>query len=205
MPLEREFKLTGKLPDLEGVMDIAGFPLRFQRTEHQTNTYYDTPSMKLRNAGMSLRLRHISDGDSVYTWKGPSFVMDGWHQKQELEVAAGNATNLDGLRDEEILMEIHRVALLYQLQPVSTFRTTRRVFTLEGVGELALDDVTILAPDGETVVETFQELELEIKTDISGVALEPVIGALRKFDMTPSTLSKSARAIKATRPEPPRR
>ncbi|NJK45436.1 MAG: CYTH domain-containing protein [Pleurocapsa sp. SU_196_0] len=205
MPLEREFKLTGTLPDLNGVTDIAGFPLRFERTEQQTNTYYDTPHMKLRNAGMSLRLRHISDSDSVYTWKGPSFVMDGWHQKQELEVAAGSATNLDGLRDEEILMEIHRVALLYQSSPSPPSAPPAASLPSQVSENSRWTNVTILASDGERVVETFQELELEIKTDISGVALEPVIAALRKFDMTPSTLSKSARAIKATRPEPPRR
>jgi inorganic triphosphatase YgiF len=199
MPLEREFKLTGTLPNLESVNDIAGFPLRFMRVEHQTNTYYDTPNGKLRAAGMSLRLRRFDDGTGVYTWKGPSFVMDGWHQKQELEVTAGNATNLDGLRDEEILMEVHRVALLYQLEPITTFRTTRSLYALEGVGELSLDHVSILDTN-QNVVEKFEELELEIKTDISGLALEPVITALRAFGMTPSTLSKSARALKATRP-----
>jgi inorganic triphosphatase YgiF len=204
MPLEREFKLTGTLPDLEGVAHIAGFPLRFLRVEHQTNTYFDTPNHKLRTAGMSLRLRRFDDGTGVYTWKGPSFVMDGWHQKQELEVTAGNATNLDGLRDEEILIEVHRVALLYQLEPITTFRTERKLYALEGVGELALDQVSILGTDG-TVVEEFQELELEIKTEISGVALEPVIAALRAFNMTPSILSKSARALKATRPDLPAR
>ncbi len=196
MPLEREFKLTGTLPDLSNVTEIAGFSLRFSHIEVQTNTYFDTPEFKLRAAGMTLRLRRLETGEGFYTWKGRSFVRDGWHQKQELEVDAGEATDLDQLRDEEILLELHRVALLYQLRPMYTFTTRRQVYQLIGVGELALDEVSIPDASGK-VLDEFNELELEIKTDISAVHLEPIVAALNGFGMTPSTLSKSARALQA--------
>jgi inorganic triphosphatase YgiF len=196
MPLERELKLTGTLPNLEGVTEIAGFPLSFQRVERQTNTYFDTADLRLRNAGMSLRLRQLEGEPGVYTWKGRSSVLDGWHAKSELVVSAGNATGLEGLDDAEILARVSSVAALGELEARFSLKTVRRVYWLTGIGELALDDVKILEAHG-SVADEFSELELEVKEAVSDADLERVEAALRAFpNLEPSALSKSARAAR---------
>jgi triphosphatase len=194
MPLERELKLTGTLPDFEGVTEIAGFALSFQRVERQTNTYFDTADLRLRNAGMSLRLRQLEGASGIYTWKGRSSVADGWHAKSELEVEAGNATGLEGLTDAEILARVSSVASLDKLEPRFRLNTVRRVYWLSGIGELALDEVQILHGDG-AVADAFSELELEVKEGVSDADLERVEATLRAFpNLEPSLMSKSARA-----------
>ncbi len=197
MALERELKLTGPLPDLSTVSEIAGYALNFSRTERQTNTYFDTSSAILRSAGISLRLRQIADGSGVYTYKGRSTVAAGWHQKTELEQDAGNATGLENLNDLEIVSHVSSVAELSSLEPAFMFKTIRQVYDLERVGELALDKVTILNSSLEPI-EAFTELELEIKYAVSDVDLEHIEIALRQYpNLEPSNLSKSARAIAA--------
>jgi inorganic triphosphatase YgiF len=197
MPLERELKLTGPLPDLSAVIEIAGFALSYSRTERQTNTYFDTRDASLRSHGISLRLRRIEGSPGVYTYKGQSSVSDGWHQKAELEQDAGSVTGLEGLNDAEIVGRVSSVAEPSSLEPAFTFRTLRQVYDLEGVGELALDDVTILDAKLEPI-ERFTELELEIKHDVSDADLERIEAALRQHpNLVSSSVSKSARALAA--------
>ena len=197
MALERELKLTGPLPDLSAVLEIAGFALTYSHTEQQTNTYFDTPGASLRSLGISLRLRRIAGSAGVYTYKGQSSVAGGWHQKTELEQDAGDATGLKQLRDPEIVQRVSSVAELTRLEPAFTFKTLRQVYDLADVGELALDFVTILNSSLEPI-ETFTELELEIKHGVSATDLERIEAALLAFpSLTPSSVSKSARAIAA--------
>jgi inorganic triphosphatase YgiF len=197
MPFERELKLTGPLPDLSLVLEIAGFALNFSHTERQTNTYFDTPTATLRSAGITLRLRQLEGGAGVYTYKGQGSVLDGWHQKTELEQDAGNASGLEHLNDPEIVQRVSSVAALTSLEPAFCFRTTRQVYDLEGVGELALDDVTILNANLEPI-ESFTETELEIKHAASDADVQRIEAALRMYpNLEPSRLSKSARALGA--------
>ncbi len=197
MATERELKLTGPLPDLSAVPEIAGFALSYSHTERQTNTYFDTSSASLRSAGISLRLRQIEGSAGVYTYKGQSSVAGGWHQKTELEQDAGNAMGLENLNDPEIVSRVVSVAELSSLEPAFSFKTTRHVYDLEGVGELALDEVTIMNLNLEPI-ETFTETELEIKYAVSDADLEQIEAALRQYpNLEPSSLSKSARALAA--------
>lgn len=197
MALERELKLTGTLPDLSAVLEIAGFALTYSHTEQQTNTYFDTPGASLRSAGISLRLRQIAGSAGVYTYKGQSSVAAGWHQKTEFEQNAFAATGLDGLSDFEIIQRVSRVAELSSLEPAFTFKTTRQVYELEGIGELALDEVTILNARLEPI-EAFTEIELEIKSIVSDADLARIEAVLCRFpNLEPSSVSKSARALAA--------
>lgn len=197
MALERELKLTGPLPDLSTVFEIAGFTLTYLHAERQTNTYFDTPSASLRSSGMSLRLRQIEGGTGIYTYKAQSSVAGGWHQKTELEQDAGNASDLESLKDFEIVQRVSSIAELASFVPAFTFKTLRQVYKLEGIGELALDEVTILSPNLEPI-QTFSELELEIKHVVSDADLGRIESALREYpNLEPSSVSKSARAIQA--------
>jgi triphosphatase len=195
VPIERELKLTGTLPNLENVPHLAGVSLRFERTEHQVNTYFDTPDLQLRQRKMSLRLRRILGSSGVFTLKGASRVQDGWHSKEELEVDAGNATSILELRDEAMLAQLGDVALS-DLQPICVFETERQIFELESVGELSLDRVQV--KKGEDVIDAFEELELEVHADTPDEALQRVSMTLRGIGgLEPSALSKSARALRA--------
>jgi triphosphatase len=195
MAIERELKLTGIPPKLEGVLSIAGVRLAFIRTEHQINLYFDTPDLTLRRGGSSLRLRRIENGEHVFTWKGQSQILGGWHSKQEIEVLAGETQTIQDLTEPSILEKLGDVSL-EQLVPICRFDTTRARYRLENIGELCLDSVQIKR--GEDTIEAFEELELEAletadETKLQQVAL--TIMAMGRLE--PSVFSKSARALRA--------
>ncbi len=193
MAIERELKLTGIPPKLEGVLSIAGVSLKFVRLEQQSNLYFDTPDLSLRQSGSSLRLRRIDNGHHVFTWKGQSQVQNGWHAKQEIEVPAGEATTITELTNPSILEQLGGLPL-EQLVIICRFDTTRQVYALEDIGELCLDRVQIKR--GETVLETFQELELEALASADETKLQQVAQTLQAMGrLEPSALSKSARAL----------
>ena len=91
MPLERELKLTGDLPDLSSVTNLAGHALKFAHLERQTNTYFDTRDAKLRALSWTLRLRRLEGNDAVFTLKGVSQTSDGFATREELEVRVPGA------------------------------------------------------------------------------------------------------------------
>ena len=195
MAIERELKLTGSLPKLEGVQSIAGVALQFVRIDKQINVYFDTPELSLRRSGSSLRLRRVENGQAVFTWKGHSQILGGWHSKQEIEVPAGNAQFIQELTELSILEKLGDVTL-DQLVPICRFDTTRAVYQLEDIGELCLDTVQIKRD--ETVLETFEELELEALETADETKLQRVALTLTAMGrLEPSALSKSARALRA--------
>ncbi len=199
MSIERELKLTGVLPKLDGVSSIAGVKLQLQRIEKQINTYFDTPDLQLRRSGSSLRLRRVDTGNHVFTWKGQSQIVNGWHSKAEIELPAGNAQSILELQHPEILEQLHGIALT-DLVCICRFDTTRHVYTLENIGELALDDVQV--KQDETILETFSELELEALPDAPETTLQNVALTLTAMGrLEPSKLSKSARALAAVERE----
>ena len=197
MAIERELKLTGSLPKLEGVQSIAGVALQFVRVDKQINVYFDTLELSLRRNGSSLRLRRVENGEAVFTWKGQSQILGGWHSKQEIEVPAGNAQFIQELTELSILEKLGDVTL-DQLVPICRFDTTRAVYQLEDIGELCLDTVQIKRD--ETVLETFEELELEALETADETKLQRVALTLTAMGrLEPSALSKSARALRAMR------
>ena len=197
MPTERELKLTGDLPDLSSVTSIAGHALKFSHLERQQNTYFDTKDAKLRALAWTLRLRLLEEDDAVFTVKGASQTSDGFATREELEVRASGATSLKDLSDPEILMRISSVTKLEDLMPLLTLSTVRNVFDLEGVGELALDQVKVLRGDG-SVAEEFTELELELEEHVTQASIVPVVRELRRMTkLEPSSMGKFSRALKA--------
>ncbi|MFN3267128.1 MAG: inorganic triphosphatase [Deinococcales bacterium] len=196
MAIERELKLTGVLPKLDGIEQIAGVRLEFLRTEQQQNRYFDLPDLRLRCAGKSLRLRHVLGKESVFTFKGASAVHNGWHQKQEIEVPAHGATQILELQAPEILAQLGGIDPA-DLIEICRFDTVRRVYELVGLGELCLDDVQILR--GEDVLEQFSELELEALPSADEQKLQNVARVLMAMGrLEPSAQSKSARALAAS-------
>ena len=199
MPLERELKLTGELPDLSSVTNIAGHALKFSHLERQENTYFDTSDAKLRALSWTLRLRKLEGDEAVFTLKGASQTSDGFATREELEVRVVGASSIRDLTDPEILARISSVTNLESLMPLLTLETVRRVFDLEGVGELALDQVKVLRGDG-SVAEEFTELELELLDSVTQEDIAPVVMALKRMSkLEPSSMGKFSRALVALR------
>ena len=102
MPLERELKLTGELPDLSSVTNIAGHALKFSHLERQENTYFDTSDAKLRALSWTLRLRKLEGDEAVFTLKGASQTSDGFATREELEERVSGASSIWDLRDAQM-------------------------------------------------------------------------------------------------------
>lgn len=197
MPLERELKLTGELPDLSNVTSIAGHALKFSRLERQQNTYFDTSDAKLRALSWTLRLRRLEGDEAVFTLKGASQTSDGFATREELEERVAGASSIWDLRDPEILARISSVTSLESLMPLLTLETVRQVFDLEGVGELVLDQVKVLRADG-SVAEEFTELELELLDSVTEASIAPVVIALKRMaNLEASRMGKFSRALAA--------
>jgi predicted adenylyl cyclase CyaB len=196
MGFERELKLTGPLPNLDGLERLGGHGLRFDRLEVQRNTYFDTATFELRTRRWSLRLRQLEQ-TSIFTFKGKSNVRDGFAEREELEVEIPNATTLEELRDPEILARVTQIAPLTDFKPVAQLETKRLIYQLEQIGEVTLDDVRVINSSGK-LVEQFTEVEIELEDHVDPVLLEPVLKHLRKLaPLEPSTMGKFQRAMRA--------
>jgi predicted adenylyl cyclase CyaB len=196
MGLERELKLTGPLPNLDGLEQLGGHGLRFDRLEVQRNTYFDTANFELRTRRWSLRLRQL-ENSSIFTFKGKSQVSNGFAEREELEMEVPNATTLEALRDPEILARITQIAPLAEFKSVAKLETKRLIYQLENIGEVTLDDVRVLNASGN-LVEQFTEVEIELLDRVDPVLLEPVLKHLRELaSLEPSTMGKFQRAMRA--------
>jgi predicted adenylyl cyclase CyaB len=195
MGFERELKLTGPLPNLDGLEQLGGHGLRFDRLEVQRNTYFDTATFELSTRRWSLRLRQLEDS-SIFTFKGKSNVRDGFAEREELEVEVANATRLEELRDPEILARVTQIAPLSDFKPVAQLETKRLIYQLEKIGEVTLDDVRVINSNGN-LVEQFTEVEIELEDHVDPILLEPVLKHLRELaPLEPSTMGKFQRAMR---------
>jgi predicted adenylyl cyclase CyaB len=196
MGLERELKLTGPLPNLDGLEQLGGHGLRFDRLEVQRNTYFDTANFELRTRRWSLRLRQL-ENSSIFTFKGKSQVSNGFAEREEIEIEVPNATTLEELRDPEILARVTQIAPLASFKPVAQLETKRLIYQLEKIGEVTLDDVRVLNSGGN-LVEQFTEVEIELEDHVDPALLEPVLKHLRELaSLEPSTMGKFQRAMRA--------
>ena len=195
MGFERELKLTGPLPNLDGLERLGGYGLRFDRLEVQRNTYFDTVTFELRSRRWSLRLRQL-EHTSIFTFKGKSNLRDGFAEREEIEVEVPNATKLEELRDPEILARVNQIAPLESFKPVAQLETKRLIYQLEQIGEVTLDDVRVLNSSGD-LAEQFTEVEIELEDHVEPILLEPVRIHLRKLaPLEPSVMGKFQRAMR---------
>ena len=196
MGFERELKLTGPLPNLDGLERLGGHGLRFDRLEVQRNTYFDTVTFELRSRRWSLRLRQL-ERTSIFTFKGKSNLRDGFAEREEIEVEVPNATKLEELRDPEILARVRQIAPLADFKAVAQLETKRLIYQLEQIGEVTLDDVRVLNSNGN-LVEQFTEVEIELEDHVEAALLEPVLKHLLKLaPLEPSVMGKFQRAMRA--------
>lgn len=149
-----------QVPDLVSVgpvTEVAG-------PEHVvlSAVYYDTVDLRLAREGLTLR-RRTGGHDAGWHLKLP---VDGSSARDEvrLPLSAGDV----GEVPEDLAALVTVYTRRQALQPVATLRTDRTTFLLRAGGgvdlaEVALDEVSVLAPDAEgaEVLDRFRELELE--------------------------------------------
>ena len=134
----RETEIKLRVPDAASarrLLRAAAFRV-FKPRVFESNTIFDTPELRLRQAGSLLRVRDVK-GAAKLTYKGP--ISAGKHKsREELEVDAGNARML--------------AAILEKLgfQPVFRYEKFRTEFRRDPGGEVTLD---------ETPIGVFLELE----------------------------------------------
>jgi len=214
-PQELEGKFSCGPDDLERVLTldhIGAFRLTRRDERTQTDLYYDTDSLSLRDQSCSLRMRSVGDKHKA-TFKGPRKAVDTAEgashlvARLEIEVAVDpppdNGTSfIERVDLEPISRARGMIGTDQQLTPIARLVTHRRMLHYERqageVVELSLDDVDALdlRNDRETHI---LEVELEL---IEGTAetLVSAADSLREAIpmLHPSVDSKLARTLGET-------
>jgi adenylate cyclase class 2 len=150
-------------------LDDAHFAISVPR-RFESNTLYDTPDLKLRNAQMLLRLRQVGC-ESIVTWKGPG--VPGTHKiRPELETRVGSFETFDQIlralgyepsfRYEKYRTEFKQVqsaaegVVTLDETPIGDF------FELEGTSEWIDQTAALLGFEpGEYVLASYARLYLD--------------------------------------------
>ena len=186
-PREIELKLEIGPADLAR---LHAHPLLGDGTQRTLrSTYYDTPDLVLRKAGVSLRVRE-ANGRFVQTIKSPNGHAGLFNRSEWKQEVKGRDVDLIAARDtalEPLLSERVRNAL----QPVFEIRVERTAHQMERNGsaiEVALDRGEVAVGGRQT---TIHELELEL---MRGEAAE-LFGLARELDaIVPLRIAAKAKA-----------
>jgi CHAD domain-containing protein len=164
-----------------------------QQVSSLDNTYFDTPSAGLRLFDVTLQ-RRVGGSETCWQLKAPNGTarMEGQSssRKKTLPSALGEA--LAGLRAGERLDPVARV---------KTTRTAYRVLNADGelVLEIADHQVESGAPDSESGLQSWREVEIELGSAGKKRDLKQARKLLRATGATPSTIpTKLDRALGAT-------
>lgn len=132
-------------------------------TQRVYSIYYDTPKLKLQQAGMALRLRRVGR-QWVQTLKGGGGVRGGLHQRNEWEMPVSGAVLAPDLLQYTDYIEYFNKSMAQKIRPVfvTDFTRNRRMLAYQGAQiELSIDQ-------GEISTEHKKiplcELELELKS-----------------------------------------
>ena len=170
MKQEIEIKLLATPAALERLEASPWFGRRAKDASQQEliSVYFDTPGLELREAGVTLRVRHVGT-KRLQTIKSSLGALARVEAEQEIE---GDAPDLGCVRAAALRPLGRKKKLARQLSPVFETCVTRTQFPLElpgGAVEVAIDRGEIRA--GRSV-EAISELEVELKAGSLGAAVE---------------------------------
>ncbi len=142
-------------------------------SEHLVATYFDTPDLRLRGAGVALRVRR-EDGKWVQTVKTEGAVANGIHSRQEIdEPILGPGVDLTKLPVEGPIGQFFAPEQVRnRLHPVVETDIHRHRFTLETLNGARIDaavDIGVVRAGGGA--SPISELELELLDGDPGVLL----------------------------------
>lgn len=122
-----------------------------------TTIYYDTPDLKLRRAGIALRLRRHGK-NWLQTVKCAGKVAGGLSARPEWETPYGGHFDFSAIDDEAVRARLEKHAIMSRLDPL--FETSFRRTTWRFDGVLLMFDRGWIAASGRR--EAISEIELEL-------------------------------------------
>lgn len=165
--------------------------------------YVDTADWALARAGFAARLRRTSGG-TLMSIKAQATSGVRMQRREEIE---GPARNNEPPRDwpesqaRTVILELCGDEPLVELLTIRQLRRVRRLESGESRAELSVDDVEVLIDDA--VVDTFEELEVELRKGDEA----PLAALADIFDRSPdlrplsrSKLDRAVQSIKAAMP-----
>jgi CHAD domain-containing protein len=197
---EREVKLAAPVgftvPDLGGVVDgaeISPGPVR-----ELDAVYYDTPDLRLTRWGLSLRHRS-GEGWTVKLPAGDRGAL--------LTRAEVTFDGPPGAVPPAAAALVRAYVRSASLEPVARLKTCRRPVEVRDpsgtrLAEIVVDDVSVY--QGDHLVGSFRELEVELADAAPRRLLDALVDALRKAGAgSPSRTPKIVRALGARAAAPP--
>lgn len=196
MPEEREIKIPVdpgfQLPDLDGV--VEGTRAVARGTVELSATYWDTDDLVLLRAKLGLRYRSAPGEQGKWTLKAGDRMVGDAVSREE--------TNFPGSPEQPPAAAIDVIRAVVgdvTLQPVAQLVTERHTVDLLAGdtrrAEVADDRVSIRS--GETTVETFREVEVEL-FDADAELIDAVMLRLRAAGVgEPDSTPKYVRALRA--------
>ena len=166
-----------------------------KRTIHKLlSIYYDTPDLILLDAGITLRVRHIS-GRWVQTIKATSCSKVGLHQRIEWEdVIASEHLNFTKILDSKMFKLFDDRKLRDKLIPIFQTEVRRNEWQLAFDNgdrvEIALDLGQLIAGKNN---EPINEIELELKVGNVGRLFDLALELLKDIPLTIENTSKAQR------------
>ena len=193
--LEREVKLGAwpgfEVPDLSGVVDgatvEAGDELALDAT------YFDTADLRLVRAGVTAR--HRVGDDPPWTVKLPDTGID---EDAVVRLELGYPGTLEAVPDEvaAVVRAFRRTA---PLEPVARLKTTRRRLEVrdpDGAKLAEVDDDDVSVIDGERLLASFREVEVELPAGGDPAVLDAIVARLTEAGAgAPDKTSKVVRAL----------
>ena len=193
----REFELKLSLPpdEFDGLvanprlMGNGGEPSQ----KALRSIYYDTPDLRLRNEGLTLRVRH--DGERyVQTIKAETRLRNGFSNPIEVEDRVeGSEPDLDHISDSRIRRKLQKAVQSLVLTPVFETAISRTSYHLRRRGSL----IELALGKGEVRAKTRRseicEAELELLKGNPKQLLETAQALFSKTNVYPSSISKAER------------
>jgi triphosphatase len=193
VPANRVARLRG-LPPLRGAAPVAASTLR--------STYFDTDKRKLRNKGLSLRVRQ-SNGRHVQTIKQQRGRSVGLFERNEWEQEiAGQQPDLDAARGTALEPLLGK-KLRRRLKPIFETRVRRTAYPIRRNGsevKLTVDRGTVEAA-GRTL--PLCEIELELKQGAPAELFELARDLGKAVPIQPASKSKAAQGYELLGKEEP--
>jgi len=180
------------------------------QTRRLVSVYYDTLSLQLLDAGISLRVRHI-DGGWFQAVKSTGSSMAGLHQRMEWEdIITGSEPDFSKIIDTELATIFANHELRQALKPIFTTDVSRTEWQLTYESsqiELALDMGKLIIHSSSNMAITaaesdISEIELELKRGKPGDVFDMAIVLQQDIALTIENTSKAEYGYAHFRPAP---
>lgn len=208
--MEIELKLLIDKAHVERLLSLPlleKYAIKKPRQQKITNTYFDTPTLDIRQSSASLRIRHVN-GEWVQTLKSGGSVDGGLHQRNEWESKVDSPfPDLPALRE---LVEPHSSwekllrtpSLAESLHPIFTSHIKRTAWDLKLPDgdeiELVLDQGSLECDGAEIPIG---EIELELKSGTPDHLFDYALEMIETVPLHIGNLSKAERGYMLYAPE----